>query len=421
MIKKKAIWYFLGLILFKILTDLIYQQIISVLFEYQNFEYSPSSFTSLLAWSVLLAYSPLIIKILNNKGLANSIVSVLILVSFIPTLTMIGSNSNYPTGYVILILLYWLLFLIAINAIPKIRFRIPQFLLKLNLISFILAILSLNVLYVSWKYTGFRLHFGLFNVYDIRAEARLYNFSALNGYLLTFADNILPLGLVYMLDKKKWMSAIVLFLVIYLNFSITATKQIFFLLLLAIIGYYFITSLRLSKYIFLGFLVLMTAGIIEYLIFDSYLISILSTYRVFFIPSKLHFVYYDFFSVNELDYFRQSFLKFITNSPYKENIGFLMGYHDIGDITARANNGLFSDAYFNMGLLGVFIFPFIVTFLIKLIEGASHGINERLLFIVVVSYSFVFLGLPFSTILFSGGLIPLTLFLYLIPREQTSS
>ncbi len=421
MIKKKAIWYFLGLILFKILTDLIYQQIISVLFEYQNFEYSPSSFTSLLAWSVLLAYSPLIIKILNNKGLANSIVSVLILVSFIPTLTMIGSNSNYPTGYVILILLYWLLFLIAINAIPKIRFRIPQFLRKLNLISFILAILSLNVLYVSWKYTGFRLHFGLFNVYDIRAEARLYNFSAFNGYLLTFADNILPLGLVYMLDKKKWMSAIVLFLVIYLNFSITATKQIFFLLLLAIIGYYFITSLRLSKYIFLGFLVLMTAGIIEYLIFDSYLISILSTYRVFFIPSKLHFVYYDFFSVNELDYFRQSFLKFITNSPYKENIGFLMGYHDIGDITARANNGLFSDAYFNMGLLGVFIFPFIVTFLIKLIEGASHGINERLLFIVVVSYSFVFLGLPFSTILFSGGLIPLTLFLYLIPREQTSS
>ena len=129
-------------------------------------------------------------------------------------------------------------------------------------------------------------------------------------------------------------------------------------------------------------------------------------------------MYYSFFSQNELDYFRQSFLKFFTESPYNENIGFLMGFEDIGDFTARANNGLFSDAYFNFGSLGIIIFPFILVFILKIIEGAFKDISERFALILIVFISFVFLGLPFSTALFSGGIITLIVLLLSMPKLE---
>ena len=418
MIRKKSIWLFFGLILFKLLTDFTYREIISVLFGYQNFNLSPSTEYQILSWIVLLLFSPLIINIISKKGLSNSILTVLICVSFIPTLTMIGYNSSYPLTYILQILTYWIILLIATVALPPIRFKIHPLFQKFKIADIIILILCLNVFYLSWRYTGFRFHFGLMNVYEIRTEARSYQFPKIFGYLLTFADNILPIGLVYYMNKKKWLIAVVLIVMIYLNFSITATKQIFFLLLLAIIGYFFIRELKISKHILLGFLLLMSAGALEYFFFSTYLISTLSTYRVFFIPAKLHYVYYNYFSVNELDYFRQSFLKGFLDSPYKENIGFLMGYVDIGDFTARANNGLFSDAYFNLGTLGIIIFPFVITIILKLLDGAIHGLMSNMFFIIIVSYSFVLLGLPFSTILLSGGFIPLIIYLYSIPRKN---
>lgn len=418
MLKTKYILTFVALILYRLSTDFVYENVISELFEYQNFFNNPSKLYEYISWTALLISSPLLIKIFFKKGISYAIVSVLILVSYIPTLTMINYNYNYEFSYVVQIIIYWYLLLISCILMPKIRFKTIKLKQRISIHNIILFILSINVLFISWKYTGFRIHLGLFDVYDLRAEARTYEFNQIFGYLLTFSDNILPIGLVYFLNRKKWIISLFLFSVIFLNFGITATKQILFLLIIAVSGFYFIKSLNISKYFIWGFLGLMGIGVLEYFILDSYIISTLSTYRVFFIPAKLHYVYYDFFSNNELDFFRQSFFKYFFESPYKDNIGFLMGYYDIGDFTARANNGLFSDAYLNFGIIGVLIFPLIINLILKIIDGAAHNLNEKYLFIIIVSYSFVLLGLPFSTALFSGGIIPLLVFLYSIPREK---
>ena len=98
-----------------------------------------------------------------------------------------------------------------------------------------------------------------------------------------------------------------------------------------------------------------------------------------------------------------------------------MGYEDIGDFGARANNGLFTDAYYNFGMIGVFIFPIIVVVILKILDGSVSGLSEKFLFIITVSTSFVLLGLPFSTALFSAGIIPLVFLLYTIPRNKLSN
>lgn len=404
--------------MYKIACDYAYGNIISVLFEYQNFRNIPTNFTENFSWFMIISLSPLIINTFNKESLSSSIITILILVSLIPTTTLIAFDSTYKIEYLILMYLYWLLLLTANIYLPNIVINKGEIKGFRNAYKYITIILCATVIFLSWKFTGFRFHFGLYDVYDLRAEAREYEVPLIIGYLSTFSDNLLPILLVYFLYKKKYTVALLIVVVILLNFGLTATKQILFLLFLALLGFFLVKSFKFIRLYIWAFLLLIYVCICEFIIFGTYFISIFSIYRIFFIPAKLHYVYFDFFSTRELDYFRQSALKYFLNSPYKENIGFLLGDYDIGDITARANNGLFSDAYMNFGVIGILIFPIIVVIILKTLDGASKGLNERILFIVTSSISFVFLGLPFTTALFSAGIIVLILFFYTLPREN---
>lgn len=416
--KIKNFYTFLAIILYKASCDYAYGNIISLLFAYQNFKNDPTTFTQYYSWFMVLSLSPLIIKTFNKENLSSSIVSVLILVSFIPTTTLIAFDSTYKLEYLILMYVYWLIFITSNIYFPKIKLSSIGFKAYKYGYIFISIILCVTIIFVSWKFTGFRFHFGLTDVYELRTEARGYEIPLILGYLSTFSDNLLPILLVYFLYKKKYTVAIIISGVILLNFGITATKQILFLLFLAIFGFFFVKSLNVVKIYVWAFLVLIYFCIGEFLILGTYFVSIFSIYRVFFIPAKLHYVYYDFFSTRELDYFRQSVFKYFIDSPYKENIGFILGDYDIGDVTARANNGLFSDSYMNLGFIGVFIFPFIVVLILKILDGAVIGLNQRIFFIITSSISFVLLGLPFTTALFSAGILVLVFFLYSLPREK---
>lgn len=408
----------LGIVLYRVILDFAYTKIIAFHFDYQFFYDNKNLLSVTSSWLMLLFLMPLILRIFQTPNLSSNIISVLIIVSLIPTTTMIAYNSTYAMEYVLLIFIYWLLLLVAQVFMPSILLT-RETRWQSDLWSSILTIvLSLTVLYVSWYYTGFRFHFGLMDVYDVRTEARGYDIPLLLGYLSTFSDNLLPILLVYYMSKKSWKVSAFIALIILLNFGITATKQILFLLFLAIAGFYFVKSLKFSKYFIWLFSILSVICLVEYYLFSTFAISIFSLYRVMFIPAKLHYVYFDFFSRNELDYFRQSALKWLLESPYKENIGFIMGYQDIGQWSARANNGLFTDAYMNFGSIGVVYFPFILIFIVKLIEGSAKGLNERILFIITSGVSFVLLGIPFTTALFSSGLLLIILFLSLLPRNE---
>jgi hypothetical protein len=408
----------LGIVLYRVILDVAYAKIIAYHFDYQFFYNNKSLLSVGLSWLILLFLMPMILRVFQTHTLSSNIISVLIIVSLVPTTTMIAYNSMYALEYVSLIFIYWLLLLLAQLFMPSVLLT-RETKWQSDLWSKSLTIiLSLTVVYISWYYTGFRFHFGLMDVYDVRAEAREYDVPFFLGYLSTFSDNLLPILLVYYMSKKSWYISSFIVLIIFLNFGITATKQILFLLFLAITGYYFIKSLKFSKYFIWLFSILSLVCLVEYYLFSTYAISIFSLYRVMFIPAKLHYVYFEFFSKNELDYFRQSALKWLLESPYKENIGFVMGYQDIGQWSARANNGLFTDAYMNFGAIGVFYFPLILIFIVKLIEGAAKGLNERIFFIITSSVSFVLLGIPFTTALFSSGLLLIIIFLSFLPRNE---
>ena len=409
---------FLGLILYRILVDNAYKNIIAVLFDYQNYLINWSLESLFLSWLFYLSLFPAILKISKSNNFSSQVVFILVLISLVPTSTFIAYHRNYTNEYILLMYLYWFVLLHMNIFIPRIK------LININssgsdiVVIAITILLALSILYISYIHTGFRFHFDLMTVYDLREESREFEIHFFLGYLSTFADNILPIILVYFLIAKKRVLSVFVIIIILMNFGIGGIKQVLFLLLFSLMSYFIVNkNYPTRNYVwFLTFLV--CAAIIEYGIFSTWFISLFSLYRIFFIPVKLHYVFYNFFAVNEKDYFRQSALKWLLESPYKENIGFLMGEQDSGSITSRANNGLFSDAFYNFGFLGIILFPIVVIVILKTIEYAAKNLSYKINFIFVITITFILINLPFTTALITAGIIPLIFILYFMPRKK---
>lgn len=409
---------FIGLILYRVVLDYSYVNIVVPQWGYQGFMLENNQLYLYISWLFLILLSPLIVKTFRRSNISSNIMSVLILVSLVP-ITSIIAYSNYKYEFIYLNFLYWGLLLLL-------NLYIPSFIWKKrtekqnNLLSnVIIIILSASVIFVSFKYTGFRLHFGIFDVYELRLEAREFNMFAIIGYLISAANTILPIIFIYFLIQKKKFAAILIAFIILLNFGIAGGKSVILLLFIALIGYFLVKSLEKAVFFVWGFLSLVVISILEFNIFNTILSSFFVTYRTLFLTSRINFVYYDFFSTREFDYFRQSILKWSGyESPYTENIAFVIGNYALGENGGRANNGLFSDAYSNFGSIGMIIFPFIVVIILKFIERSTKGLDERLLFIVTVATSMNLLSLTFSTALMTGGLLIMIIFLYSLPRNN---
>lgn len=409
-----------ALITYRILLDLGYSKIVAVVYGYQDFRAEGLPERWLLSWTILFGALPMIMRAMKRESISGNVIAVLICISFVPTTTLIAYDSRYPLTYICLILLYWIVLIRSCELIPPIRiFDRP---LRSHLPHGLIAsVLATTVLYISWRFTGLRLHFGLFDVYDLRTEARGFDTSPLIGYLATSADNILPVLIAYHLRRRWMLVGLALGVVMLLNYGISGTKQVLFLLIFAALSARVPEGIRLNKLIFICTALVVIAAIAEFVIAGSVVLTTLSLYRIHFIPAHLHWVYYDFFQKNPLLYLTQSALKFFVDSPYTENVQFLIGEYQIGDFTARANNGLFSDAYMNFGAFGVIPFAMAVALVLKILDGAAEELPSGVRFVVVIALSFVFLGLPVFTALLSAGVALLAIMLSTLPRHDVPS
>ena len=107
-------------------------------------------------------------------------------------------------------------------------------------------------------------------------------------------------------------------------------------------------------------------------------------------PAEGHFYYFDFFSHREFLYLRESILARFFQSPYNEKTAVLIGSdpkYGMG-IWNYYNNGLFSSAYGNFGIIGVIIHPIIIVFtymmLVRLLKGFDNGIQYTLILFSVM-------------------------------------
>jgi hypothetical protein len=407
----------LAMVSYRVILDVGYLQLVAGPYDYQGFDRTPTLRGVLLSWLFLLLLLPLILRVFRSNVISAQITSVLVLISIIPTSTLVAFNPRYTTLYTLLIFVYWLLFLAACVWMPAIvAFRRPLRSHVPHLIA--LAVFSATILFMSWRFTGFRLHFGLFDIYELRAEARGYDVPTILGYVATIADNVLPILLAYYLRRRWLLIAAVVAVVIFYNFGISATKQVLFLLIFAIGSVAIRESSNLSRMIFWALVFVVGVAILERLMIGTLFVGSLAVHRLFFIPAHLHWVHYDFFQTNQFLYLTQSALRFFFESPYRENVQFLLGEYFIGEIAARANNGLFSDGYMNFGSVSVLFYPILCVALLKLVDGAAAGLSKGVQFVIILALTFVFQGVPIPTALLTSGVAFLLILLPTLPRPR---
>lgn len=409
LINVKAFW--VSILLYRLLLDYLYGNILAPLFSYMNFVYEPTYTSICISWGLLIITTLLILPILCKDGVfVRNYVLLIFLMRFVP-LTVVIKSIPQPDGFVISQTVFWILHFLFLRNV-----KVP--ILKKHespLVFYIISILMvLSVLYVSGIYTGFRIDTNFFKldfseVYEQRAEARLYHMPLLILYLRMASTNAIPVIMIYFMENKKYAITIFLLIIVFLNFSIDGTKTTFFKLLLCFFIYFFIKGDILKKML-LAFILLVLLSILEYIFLGTEILTYVLIRRAFFVPAILDTFYYDFI--------QEKGLLFFSHQYNGQDIAFVIGDTYFSKDEMRANNGMFSDAFMNLGYFGCILYPIIYTYFLKISENAMRGSNQTIMLYASLIYVWNMMSSEFTTTLMTHGLLLLTLTFYFLPNKR---
>ncbi len=405
-------------IIYLILLQYMYRYIYQT-FRYYGFAYDFNYIRCVIAYILSIMIFILIGKSWNKyQQFSKTILEFIFFANAIPCLLL---YIYMPADFILMLITFYVFLIIFDLIIPEIHFKVSKGAKKFHLnliISMVFALFFLVTVYVWARYAHFNIQISILDVYDTRLEARTYSMLPILSYILSMAENIFPLIAVICLEKKKYF---MLFLCVagqFLKFSISAQKSTFFLMVFGIGIYYVVKSGKdLMKCTAVAFCAGGFLGIIEKFVFNTTIIIDTFYRRILMIPALLNYQYYEFFRDNGFDFYRQSIGKlFGLQSKYSLSLAFTIGskYHNA---SMRANNGLFSDAYSNLGILGMILIPFLIILVLKIADGGTNRIPKQIWAVSALQFYFSFVGAGFFTALLTHGVLLVILLFYMMNEQ----
>lgn len=404
-----GIYFFLSIVLYRLLLDYIYIHSIAPVYSYQRLSINYAPHMLGISWAILCVYTLLVIPFLKMQGeVIPKAMLMLFVLRYVPFTSFIACQAQ-TYAYIGLVSLFWLLIILMFRYLPSPRmFFIRK---KKYLIDLVTLALVLSVVWISGYYAHFRITFDVFNVYDLRLEARQFEIPLLVKYLWLSSAYVLPLLMVYYINRNKKGVAAILAIVVLLNFSINGLKSILFILFLCLAFCFFVKKDITPKlgWLLCGLCVL--AVIFDYSSpSDIGFISNFIIRRICFVPTLLDTLYYDYVSQHGPIFFHPG--------EGDSHVFFVIGKDYFDKAAMSANNGLFSDAFINLGIWGCMIYPLVYAFFFKCCEAAFIGLDNQIVFFVTFLMVFCFNSTAFTTALFSHGVVLMCFVLYLMPREM---
>lgn len=430
-------FYHVCVFLFRIMLDYILYFFLSN--EYTEYGFSSSNFSTILycfSWLVLLIYDFIVIACIStSKGeekTSSRIIYTLYLFCFVPFTSMIGSGE-LSFLFILCFMIYWLVLLLfhGMSYLHSFQYDIGRY--KINrtktadLLFIIAGFAAVLVMIISSFIVnkGFHFDFNLSNVYSYRnnAESSIINTGIL-GYIFSWTRSVIPIFLSYCIYKRKFFLSLVFSFAQIISFSVDGMKSVLFMLFV-VIGFSFFAlknnRIEYQMLVSVGFLGLSIIAFLELLIFRSSYVAFYLFFRLFFFPVQISTWFFQFFSINEPDYYRLSFLKYFgVKSPYSYNgkgIEYLINDTFFSQYSARTNNGLFSDAITNWGIIGIIIMPFILVVVLELIERFSKNNNPLTKATVIAYVSITLLNNFLMTSLLTHGIIVICLLLFFMQED----
>jgi hypothetical protein len=139
--------------------------------------------------------------------------------------------------------------------------------------------------------------------------------------------------------------------------------------------------------------------------------------RSFFVPAHLNYIYFEYFSDHEYLYWSNSVLKFFFDYPYDISATHVIGRY-LGNSEMAANTGIFGSGYMHFGIIGIFIYVFIVSLLINLINQFNSLPIWLINTIVLMPLLVLFSSSDLFTTLFTHGLLVSIFTLYMYSGKE---
>jgi len=414
-LKKTIFWAFLSLLLYKIVLDLSYYFIISKVWAYSRFELNFNNIK--LIESFFLFFIIFILMPKTSKRLSNVIIWLLILLSYVPMLTLFAFMDQ-PRSYMYAVTGFWMLvfLLLELPGISILSLKNSQS--KIIYYS-LFAFLSIIVLFLIYKYVRFSFNFDLTKVYNIRSQYSEMGIP-LAGYLFMWVAYIInPIFFVLFLTKRKWIFIGLIIIFQILLFSSNGMKSFLFALPFVLFLMWTMTRKDPVAYMGLALIGIILLGMFSYWLVDDIWISSIFTRRALLVPAQLSFFYYDFFSNTSHTFLSQHHIfRTFLDYPYSLKAGNLIGEAYFNSPGMNACNGLYGDAYMNFGFVGFIFWGILLTIILRLIDSVSRNKDFRIGIAAIAMPAISLINSALLTCLLTHGLFLALIFLYLLPRSK---
>lgn len=401
----------LCLVLYKIIVDVIY-----VLYcgNMPDFGIRISALNIISGYMAVFIFSFFLRQFCKMGNASAILLTVIYMIYFIPITTYcsLGPGSSGLLFFMIIFALFLsvLEIVLPIYSIKVSNTHKENQRLKICFYALFIAV-GILIIYISFRYTGFRIITNLSEVYQYRAEAADYNMPGWMAYLQSFSGILIPLLILIAFAWRKFLFVLFGCALLILNFSYAGHKTIIFMGVILILGYFLWRKKMIYLFMPAGCL-LGVIGILEYYFSQhAYIISYFFR-RNGYVFAQLSDCYYRFFSENPVDIFRSTFLgKIGFVSPYENSIPNVIGNNYFTQII-NCNNGLLADVWTHLGIIGIIVIPLILIICFRLFDIATAGASSRVIVGLAAYYAVMFSNTTWSTVLLTHGYLIMCIVLF---------
>lgn len=413
----KDIFIFLLLIVYRISLDWIYKYTIAPYYDYMGFTLNIVEYKYLLSYVYVVLLYPFVHYLLKHPTTTSLFLIGFVVLYLVPGFSLYAVHG-VDDYYILYCVVCFLILFILNRSCPTFIIALPSDKRAKQIFKWlILGIIGINTLIIG-IYNGFRFHFSLTDVYDLRAIQGAMKVPRLVQYFQPLASSLVPISIVYFMIHRKYVIVFLLVVSQLWSFAFGGSKFTFFAIFIAFIAYFFYRQGR-HVWLLMGAALLNGFVFIEASIFNGHsFIAIFLVRRIVFFTNLLGSQYYDFFSQHEFLYWRNSILRWLGfENPYPMEIPLLIG-HTYYDRRMWANTGMFGEGFTHFGWLSVIIYPVLYIIAFRFFDACSRNLDTRIIIAAVILFVLTFIDGAFWGVMLTEGFMFTCLFLYFTPRKQ---
>lgn len=412
----------ISLCIYSVLVVFLYIKWIVPSYEYFGYTASFNLINAIVSFIYLGILSCfLVIQTDNIKALY---VLMIILQVVIPMLCL----YTFAEKFVIFDLYMFMSFscVIVVSIVGSVRISYITNLSNVSFNNLFLPLLTIVILFTLARYIVLNglsvFNLDITKVYDYRLLLR-ESMTGILAYLDSWTVKVInPFCIVYSLYRKN-KSLVVFYVTLQvLLFGFSSHKSVLFSALILVCFFYITPFFQRRKWFIIWiFIVACFAPLLLYFKEISGMWSSIFR-RVFFVPATLNFYYYEYFSMNSFDWFRQSFLRHFVSSNYDLLLPRIIGLEYFGNMETNANTGFLGAGYAQGGFLVMIVYSVIIGMLINVIAAFCKKLPPGLAVgITILPMSSLFTSGDLPSSLVTGGLLIALFLLYIMSRDPTIS